>query len=139
MNNLFCNQKLSSYAPLVLRLGLAAVVAWFGISQISDTESWADIVPAWAVSYSHLSALTIVHLNGWFEVVAAALLALGVGVRWVGLLLSLHLLVIASDFGLSSPTGVRDFGLAIALLSIFFAGQDQYCLDYKKIGSVENK
>lgn len=139
MINQICNQKLSSYAPLVLRLGLAAVVAWFGTSQLVNPNSWVNVVPAWAVDMSGMSKLTIIELNGWFEIITASLLALGVYVRWVALALSVHLFVIALSFGTSSATGIRDFGLSFALLAVFFAGQDKHCLDYKEAVLVENK
>ena len=138
MNNKICNQKLAAYAPLVLRLGLAAVVAWFGTSQLVNPNSWVNVVPAWAADISGLSKLTIIHLNGWFEIITALLLALGVCVRWVALVLSVHLFVITIGFG-ASATGVRDFGLSMALLSIFFAGQDKHCFDYKEVPPAEVK
>lgn len=138
MTNQICNQKLSSYAPLVLRLGLAGVVAWFGTSQVLNPNSWVNVVPAWAVDMSGMSKLTIIQLNGWFEIVTASLLALGIYARWVALVLSVHLFVIAFSFG-RSATGIRDFGLSFALLSIFLTGQDEYCLDYKGPTPAESK
>ena len=119
-------RTLSRFAPVVLRLGLSAVVAWFGASQLMSPAQWISIVPAWALGISHLSANTIVFLNGCFEVVAALLLAVGIFVRWVALLLSVHLIVITADLGLSA-IGVRDFGLAIALFSVFLSGTDDFC------------
>lgn len=130
MNNQVCNQKLASYAPLVLRLGLAGVVAWFGTSQLVHPSAWMSVIPDWATGFG-MSKLTILMLNGWFEIIAASLLALGILVRWVALVLSVHLFVIAASFG-TSATGIRDFGLSFALLSVFFAGQDKHCLDCKE-------
>jgi uncharacterized membrane protein YphA (DoxX/SURF4 family) len=117
-------------SSLILRLGMAAVVAWFGTAQITNPAAWVSLVPNWAMSISPLSRAWIIYLNGGFEIIAALFLALGIFSRWAALLLSLHLLVIASAFG-SSPTGVRDFGLAVALFVIFLSGKDSYCLDYK--------
>lgn len=139
MNHQICNQKLNSYAPVVLRLGLAAVVAWFGASQIINPNSWVNVVPAWAMDISGMSKLTIIELNGWFEIITALLLSAGIYVRWVGLVLSAHLFVIAASFGTNSATGIRDFGLSFALLAVFFAGQDKYCFDYKEATSTEVK
>ena len=42
----------------------------------------------------------------------------------------LHLLVIASDLGIS-PIGVRDFGLAFATLALALQGEDKWCVMYK--------
>lgn len=114
-------------AAPILRLGLAAVVVWFGASQINNPNAWTSMVPEWAVSLSHLSALTIVHLNGWFEIIAASLIAIGIGTRWIALLISLHLFVITADLG-ASAIGVRDFGLSVATLAIALHGTDDWCL-----------
>ena len=121
------SQKLSSYAPIVLRLTLTAVFAWFGFSQLTDPASWTRIVPDWATSLSGMDAAMIVKMNGTFEVIASFLLALGVAVRYVSVLLFLHLIVIAYTFG-NSPTGIRDFGLSFATLALALFGQDKWSL-----------
>ena len=123
--------RYQSYAPVVLRLGLVFVFAWFGTSQIMNPREWTALVPSWALSISGMGALTIVHLNGYFEVVAAILLALGLFVRPIAVLLFIHLAVIASHFGLS-PIGVRDIGLSLATLSLALFGADEYCLSHRE-------
>lgn len=127
----------SSFSSLFLRLSLAAVVAWFGASQVFHPEQWVNLIPGWAMLFSPFSRGILIYLNGSFEIIAALLLALGVWSRYVALLLAVHLLVIAQSFGVS-PTGVRDFGLSFALLAVFFAGKDIYCLDYRE-DKKENK
>ncbi len=116
------------YAPVVLRLGMCAVVAWFGASQLSNPNMWFGVVPAWALEFSHLSAQTIIRLNGWFEIIAALALGVGVFTRWVALALSAHLFVIALGFGLSA-VGVRDFGLTFGLLAVAMFGADCLCFE----------
>ncbi len=119
--------KAQSYAPIVLRLALAAVFAWFGTSQWLNPSMWVGIVPSWATGLSGMSASTIVHLNGTFEIIAALLLAVGVWVRWVALLLALHLFVIAANFGFTS-IGIRDFGLSFSTLAVSLFGGDDWSL-----------
>lgn len=109
----------SDTGRLILRLGMAAVFLFFGFSQLFNGLQWVSIVPPWAVNLFHLPPAMIVLGNGIFEVVLAILLIIGHWIRWVALLLALHLLVIASGFGLS-PTGARDFGLSVATFSLFF-------------------
>lgn len=121
----------SSYAPVVLRLGLVAVYAWFGISQILHPAMWAGMVPGWAGNLSGLSPLTIVLLNGWFEVCAAILLGIGVYVRPIAILLFVHLFVITSHLGIG-PIGVRDFGLSFATLAVGLFGEDHCCFSYHR-------
>ncbi len=123
-------EKLPLYAPLLLRFSLSAVFLWFGISQLTDPQTWAGIVPSWATNLSGLDASLIVKMNGIFEVLASILLIIGILVRYVAGLLAIHLFVIASGFGLS-PTGVRDFGLAFATLSVALSGEDKWCLARK--------
>ena len=121
---------MSRYAPVVLRLGLAAVVLWFGMNELMSPAAWASYVPEWATSLSGLTPLTIVYLNGAFEVVAAILLALGVFVRTISFLLFAHLIVIVAEIGLN-PTGVRDLGLAAGFLSLMLSGPDALSLGKK--------
>lgn len=125
------SDSFSRYAPVILRLGMGAVVAWFGFSQLTNPTLWTGIVPAWATSLSGMSALTIVYSNGVFEVIAAALLLFGAWVRPVAFLLAGHLVVIALGFGLS-PIGVRDFGLSAGLLSVCLYGYDVASVGYKR-------
>lgn len=110
---------LSSYArygTLVLRIGLAAVVLWFGAEQLSNASAWTIWVPDWATSFG-LSAEQIVYLNGTFEIMAGILLVFGCVPALVALLLAAHLFLIAFEIGLD-PTGVRDFGLGAALFAL---------------------
>ncbi len=121
--------RLSSYAPVVVRIGISLVLLWFGTNQFMHPEMWIRVVPAWA-SGLFGGALAVVHINAWFETIMALLLIVGLQVRIVGLIAALHILSIASTFGLSA-VGVRDFGLTFAALSVFFAGGDVWSLDYK--------
>ncbi len=109
--------KKYSIGIILLRLALAFVFLWFGFSQLSDAVRWVAFVPDWATKF--MSAGTLVILNGLFEVMAGALLALNVYAQYVALLLGIHLFVIATSLGLNA-TGVRDIGLSLATISLFF-------------------
>lgn len=124
-------KNLPAYAPVVLRFALVLVYIWFAVSQITNAAAWTGLVPSWATGVSGMSAQTIVNLNGWFEVVAGTLLALGVRVRWVAALLFLHLLVITTHLGFTA-VGVRDFGLSFATLAVALYGDDMWSLTYKR-------
>lgn len=116
MNTSFSRQDIGLH---VLRLGLAAVFLWFGFSQIIDSLNWVNIVPDWAVSLLNIPPAFIVMGNGIFEIILGTLLAMGIGVRIISLVLALHLIPITLDFGFASATGIRDFGLVIAIFSLF--------------------
>ncbi|HEU5114667.1 MAG TPA: DoxX family protein [Candidatus Paceibacterota bacterium] len=121
-------EKLKIFAPAVLRIGLALVFLWFGTNQFLDTSSWTAFVPDSIVKLSSLSAVTLVHLNGVFEVVFGAALLLGLFTRFVAFFLALHILDIMFIVGFDS-IGVRDFGLSIATIAIWMHGADFLTLD----------
>jgi uncharacterized membrane protein YphA (DoxX/SURF4 family) len=114
----------------MLRLGLAFVFLWFGFSQLSNSAMWTSFVPDWATSI--MDAGTLVLLNGVFEVVAGAMLAFGLLTRYVALLLGIHLFVIGGSMGFSA-IGVRDIGLSIATLTLFFLGHEDYFFSKKVV------
>ncbi len=122
------------YAPVVLRLGLAAVYAWFGTSQLIDASAWVTLVPTWATGIFGLTAVDVVHLNGLFEVIGAFLLGAGISIRWVAGLLAVHLFVITSHLGFSA-VGVRDFGLSMATLASALFGDDILAFHRKNDGA----
>ena len=121
---------LRSFAPLVLRLGLAGLFLWFGISQIMAPAEWIAWVPTWVPDFSGMDAQTIVLLNGGFEVVGGILLLFGLFVRWAALFLGFHLLVIAYEVGYND-IGIRDAALAVSCFSMSLFGADAWSLDRK--------
>lgn len=112
----------------IIRIGLAFVFLWFGLSQLVSPDQWTAFVPAWATGMG-ITAHTLVLVNGIIEVVAGILLAFGLLVRPVGILLGIHLFIIATSLGLTA-VGVRDFGLAIAIFGLGIGGSDEFGLGY---------
>ena len=121
-------EKIKLFSPVILRIGIALVFIWFGVNQFLDTVSWTAYVPQWMVSISFLSAATLVHLNGVFEIVFGAALLLGFFTRVAAFLLMLHMIDITFIVGLDS-IGVRDFGLSIATIAVWLNGMDFLTLD----------
>lgn len=74
-------------------------------------------VPDWAVQLAHLPPAMIVLGNGAFEVILGSLMATNILVRIPALILALHLIPIAWDFGVNA-TAIRDYGLVIAALTL---------------------
>src|SRR3989344_1577 len=118
---------LNTYALPLLRAGLVVLFLWFGFSQVTAPGDWLAWVPEWTNALG-ISASTIVLLNGAFEVILGALLAVGFYTRAAAFLLSLHLLFIAYEVGYND-IGVRDLSLAIATLALALFGPDQYTID----------
>jgi uncharacterized membrane protein YphA (DoxX/SURF4 family) len=116
--------KLNNYGPFILRVGIALVFLWFGSQQLLHSVEWTGWLPSWTQNLP-VSRTTFVFMNGIFEVIFGTLLFLGLFTRLSSLLLGLHLLAIAFTIGYND-VGVRDFGLAIATLSIFFYGSSKW-------------
>ncbi len=119
---------LKTLSSPILRIGLALVFLWFGISQISDTVNWVGYIPDWVVNLSSLNATTIVYLNGGFEIIFGTALLFGLFTRFVAFLLFLHIADITFTVGFDA-IGVRDFGLTIATLVVWINGSDFFSLD----------
>lgn len=121
-------KSLPQYAPVVLRVGISLVFLWFSYQQLTNTNSWTRMIPDVAVSLSGLSAQTLVLINGVFEAVFGLALLAGFYTRISASLLALHMFHITFVVGYGA-IGVRDFGLAMATLSIALAGADAWTLD----------
>jgi uncharacterized membrane protein YphA (DoxX/SURF4 family) len=121
---------LQRFAPIVLRFGLVVLFLWFGVNQVLAPNDWISWVPTWVPDFTHMDARTIVLLNGGFEVIFGTLLLLGIYVRWVVLLLGLHLLAIAYELGYGD-IAVRDACLGICCFALSFYGNDTWSLQHK--------
>jgi uncharacterized membrane protein YphA (DoxX/SURF4 family) len=122
-------QKLKLYAPSVLRYSMSLVILWFGTQQFINTSNWLGYVPQSIVTLTHITTVTLVHINGGVEIILGILLLFGIWTRWVALLLALHLLDIMYVVGYGE-IAVRDFGLALATFVVFMNGPDVFSLDH---------
>ena len=111
----------------ILRVGSALVVIWFGVQQISSPTDWIAYLPGWAAQLP-ISQLSLIYINGWFEIVAGTMLFFGIYTRAIALLIALHLAEITYTVGYDA-IGIRDFGLFIATLSVFFHGTSPLSVD----------
>jgi uncharacterized membrane protein YphA (DoxX/SURF4 family) len=119
-------EKMHSWSPVVLRIGLAIVFLWFGYNQLAHTQMWIGLIPKWVMSLSGLQAATLVHFNGAFEIVFGICLLFGFFFRVVSLLLALHMIHIfvtlfAAQHGFNAIV-IRDFGLSVAAVALFLLG-----------------
>ena len=106
---------------LVIRIGLAGVLLWFGFQQLSDASSWTGYVPEHVLSLSGLSASLIVSANGAIEMACGLFLLLGIFTRAVSLVMGVHMALIAISLGMNA-VAVRDWGLAFAFLGLVLTG-----------------
>lgn len=118
---------MKNLSSIILRIGIGAVIVWFGSQQLGNPTPWIGFLPSWTNSLP-ISQINFVYLNGWFEVVAGICLIAGFYTRIAAFFLGLHLLGIVFSVGYS-PTAIRDFGLTTALFSIFLHGESSWSMD----------
>lgn len=118
----------TSISPSLLRIGIALVFLWFGTDQIIEPSAWVAYIPDWVISFSALSATTIVYLNATFEIFFGMALFLGFFTRFAAFFIMLHMINITYTVGLDA-IGVRDFGLSVATIAIWLNGADFLTLD----------
>jgi len=121
-------EGLERYGKPVLRIGMSLVFFYFGFQQLIDTDNWTGFVPSGL--FSGVPVETVVVVNGFLELGLGAFLILGLFTRTVSIILSMHLFAISLSLGLT-PLGIRDFGLAVATLAVFFNGADWLSIDAK--------
>ena len=119
MNFNFNKENLGIY---ILRFGLAIVFLYFGIAQILDQSKWIYLIPDRFFNF-YIGAILkskIVFINGIFDTVIALSLILGIFIKIFSILGFIHLISI-TIFSLGfTPSGIRDLGLAFAILALFF-------------------
>ena len=123
--------KLASYAPALVRYGVALVFILLGVSQLVDPMDWYALFPD-QVLLSGLSIHQTVLFNGSFDILIGALLLVGLFTRVVTAIATLHMLIVIVVIGTDYYTiAVRDAGVLLASLSSFLRGPDKLCLDKK--------
>jgi uncharacterized membrane protein YphA (DoxX/SURF4 family) len=100
---------------LVLKVGLAIVYFYFAYQQLAEPNVWEGLVPLWIDNI--VPARIMITINAVFEIVATICVLINFKTKWFAGLLALHLFVIVGVVGFN-PTGVRDFGLAMASLAV---------------------
>ncbi|MBI2436639.1 MAG: DoxX family protein [Candidatus Magasanikbacteria bacterium] len=119
---------MSQHSLKLLRYSYAVLFFWFGFHQISEPQFWTGFLPEW-IGYFPIPAEMIVRINGWFEIIAATALLLGVYTRIVSALLGAHLLFIAIEVG--GTIGMRDGVLAMMGFALALSDVDLWTIDYK--------
>lgn len=123
--------RMHTIAPAVLRIGVSLVFLWFGSQQLLDVNSWTRLIPEFVTSITGLSATFLVYFNGAFEIIFATCLILGYFTRISAFMLAVHMIHIMVAVGYG-PTGVRDFGIAIATVATFLNGPTIWSVDTRE-------
>ncbi|MBI2662001.1 DoxX family membrane protein [Candidatus Woesearchaeota archaeon] len=117
------------YGLILLRISVALVFVWFGVSQIYTPYNWIGFIPPFISSL--ISAQTVVMINGSLEIILGLMMIFGIYLRFAALVLGVHVIGIALSLGYTAVT-VRDLGLGFASISVFFIGPDRLCYGYIK-------
>ncbi len=118
------------YAPVVLRIGIALLMLWFGFTNVFSPNTLIGYLSPSIAHFTPFSSLTVMVINGMFEVLFGVLLLIGVFTRTASLLTALHIFGIAIILGYND-IAIRDYALAAASFAVFLNGADRYCLDKK--------
>lgn len=110
------------YAPAAVRYGVGIVFLILGIMQLVDPAGWIGYVPGFVPG----DARTIILLNGVLDSLVGLALLIGFYVRIAAIIGALHLLGITFSLGWND-LAVRDFGLALATLSVALHAEDDWC------------
>ncbi len=102
---------------LLMRAGLAFVMAWFGVQELRNPSEWAVFVPSFVVHASPVAVNDLVLLHGFLLLLAAASVGLGV-VYLAGCVLAVGLLA-DIVFGLWYSDGLNDLVIRdVGLLAV---------------------
>ena len=135
------------YSGSIVRIAMALVFLWFGISQIVSPDTFMGYLPSWALAAPTGGGMmgsmnTMMHsmvqlipgkatgflaVNGIVEIILGTFLLLGYWRRTAAALLGLHLLAIAISLGYND-VAIRDVGLSLATFSAVFASDDPLTL-----------
>lgn len=118
--------KLKEYGPSLVRYAVGLVFLLIGIDQFIHPLTWAGYFPS-SLPFG-LTAAKAVFLNGIFDTAIGILLIIGLFTRIVAAIAALHLIGVIYTIGYNE-IAIRDLGILIAALSIFFNGADKCCLD----------
>src|SRR3989344_1299094 len=133
MNTVFT--KLKPYAPLFIRLGLAAVFLLFGYHKLSEPEqARAEIQLLLDMGLGSAAALN--YYVGLFEMIVGISFIVGWGIKYTAPLATLSLLGILGAILRSGvtidPNLYRDLGLIGAALSLWLTGAGPLSLDERR-------
>ncbi len=105
-------------APAVLRVSLGIVFLWIGITKLLDPSPVRGVLEG---SYTFLASDTFVYVLGGLEVLTALLLFIGIGLRFVGVLMLLFFVGTLSIFLMESASMYSDVGFpALNVTGEFF-------------------
>ncbi|MFT4308331.1 MAG: DoxX family protein [Candidatus Woesearchaeota archaeon] len=105
-------------ANTAIRIGIAGVFLWFGVSQLLSPSDWTNWVPMWMDAVP-IPTETLVIMHGLFEVVFGFALLIGFQTRIAAGMLAASLLFTVFNLNYGE-TMIRDLGLLIVTGALVF-------------------
>ena len=119
-----------SYTVFSLRVTLGLLFAYFGWLAVTEPARQLQIwVAGWAQEILFFGTSEFIFVWGCVQLVLAAMLILGIGVRYAALGAALALLGIVINLGLGDAVAYRDIVLFFAALMLFFEQEHALSLD----------
>ena len=138
MNTLM--ERLEGYAPTLLRIMAGVVFFFHGWSKLQNPDGFIGFVGSLGFPVPVLFGWLVILL----ETLGGLLLIVGLGVRWVGLLLAVEMifttLLVKSRVGLIAPSGQPGVGAEIDLmllavsLSLVILGAGELSIEQNLLG-----
>jgi hypothetical protein len=128
---------------LVMRLGLAFVLGWFGVQELRSPSEWAVFVPSFVGNITPVGVNDLVLVHGFFLLLASCLIVAGL-LYLPGCLLAMGLLAeilfgLWWDGGGISDLVIRDVGLFALAGALAIDPSRFWHLDNALIGPAEEK
>jgi len=119
---------LAELKPLfVIRIGIAFVFLWFGISKVLNPSEWVVWLPQWTEQFP-LSSTTKLVVEGLLELVLGVMLLLGLFTRLAASVTAALLLVIILVIGYND-TAIRDVGILFMAIALIINKDNPLSLD----------
>lgn len=112
------NKRYKIKPSIFLILGLGFVFFWFGLDKLIHPENWIGYISPFLSSLIFFNLNSFIYLLGFIELVLGILLWTKWKLKFISLLISMHLLLIIIFTGFNEIT-VRDIGLLTMALSLF--------------------
>ena len=119
-------ENLKPYAPKAVRYAVGLTFFLIGLDQLLKPSLWASYFPQ-ALPFS-IEVAQAVLLNGLFDILIGVLLLVGFLTRIASAFATIHLAGVIFVLGYND-IAIRDIGILIAALAVFFHGPDNWCLD----------
>jgi|SRR3989344_387551 len=120
--------KTRVYAPMLVRYATGLVFLLIGLDQLTKPDLWASYFPT-SLPFG-MSVANAVFYNGIFDTLIGILLIVGLLTRLFAAIAALHLIGVIYTLGYND-IAIRDIGIFLAALSVFFYGSDAWSIDRK--------